>query len=151
VPTIQHVCAASDLQQARAACAGGPTSTACMAFFAFEQAINPGCSSCLSPFDVAFTQLSGILRCAAPFVDASCNHTTGCILDCEAASCSQCPTTDVQTCQSNVLTNQCSSFVNGAGCVAPTLFAGAAAFCNPSNYANFGRWLQGVGGHFCGP
>jgi hypothetical protein len=151
VPSIQHVCTASDLQQARAACAGGPTSAACIAFFAFEQATNPGCNSCLAPFDETFGQLSGVLRCAAPFVDAACNHATGCILDCETTSCNQCPTGDVESCETTALGNQCSSFVNGAGCAAPTLFAGAAAFCNPNNYANFGRWLQGVGGHFCGP
>jgi hypothetical protein len=38
-----------------------------------------------------------------------------------------------------------------AQCIGPALF-GAGSFCNPQNYGgNYGAWLQGVGGHYCGP
>jgi hypothetical protein len=150
VPTVQHVCSSNDLQQARAACSGGANSSACQAFFAFEQAINPTCATCLAPFDVPFSEATALFKCVSPFVSASCNHDTGCVIDCTDKSCEQCSSGNVNQCRQNVGNQQCAQFFDDAACSFPAFF-GAGAFCNPSNYSNFGGWIQGVGGHFCGP
>lgn len=145
------MCSANELQQASAACAQAG-SAGCQAYFNFERQVNPACAKCLTPFDVPFTDLSGIFTCAAPFVDATCNHDSACFTDCENQSCAKCPAGGVAACQADVQNNQCASFVNDLDCVFNSVFGGGAAtFCNPQNYPSFGGWLQGVGGHYCGP
>ena len=152
-PPIQHVCSAVDLTNARAACIAGPASNGCLAFFAFEQANNPSCATCLAPFDVSFQEASGLFACAAPFVSAICDHSTGCASDCLVTSCGQCPAGAGAGCRNDVTQNQCSPYFQQSGCAIQAIFGpGPAAFCNPQNYNNnYGRWLQGVGGHYCGP
>ena len=147
---IQHVCSANDLQQAQAAC-NTANSAGCQSFFAFEQANNPSCAKCLTPFDFSFGEGAGVLACTAPFVDAACNHDAACVLDCEDASCAKCPSNSAAAqCRNTVSSGQCSTYVNNLGCEGVAL-QGPAAFCNPGNYPGFGGWLQGVGGHYCGP
>jgi hypothetical protein len=148
VPTVQHVCDTSDLQNARAACSGGPDSAACQSFFAFEQATNSACASCLSPFDVPLNQGTGIFRCVAPFVTSTCNHETGCAGDCVTTSCSQCPAGGLLACESSVVTGQCATYFRQSQCALFAIF-GAASFCNPQG--GFGSWLGNVGTHYCGP
>ena len=64
-----------------------------------------------------------------------------------------CDAGSIQGCDNSVRQGQCSSSFQASSCIAsafggPT--GGAGAFCNPFNYGgNFGRWLQGVGGHYC--
>jgi hypothetical protein len=147
--SIQHVCSANELAQARAACPQADASS-CPTFFQFEKATNPACASCLAPFDVPYNEVSGIATCTAPFVDTSCNHDTGCLTDCEAQSCGKCPAGSADQCRTDAQSNQCSAFAGNINCAFNALF-GAASFCNPQNYPNFGGWLQGVGGHYCGP
>jgi hypothetical protein len=146
---VMHVCSNNDLQQARAAC-GQANSVACKSFFSFESTVNPSCAKCLTPFDVPFNEGTGIFECTSPFVDSACNHDTGCLTDCETTSCAQCPAGTANQCRNDVQNNQCSQYVNNINCVFNALF-GPASFCNPQNYSGFGAWLQGVGGHYCGP
>jgi hypothetical protein len=146
------VCSANELQNARAACSGGPDTTGCQAFYQFELQTNSACELCLEPFDASFQDAVGLFSCLAPFVSASCDHSTGCASDCIDTSCSQCLTqADSDQCRNDVRNGQCGTYFQQSQCVAQALF-GPGAFCNPQNYqGNFGQWLQGVGGHYCGP
>jgi hypothetical protein len=140
-----------DLQNARAACAGGANTPGCASFFQFEQQVNPSCASCLGPFDVNFQDVAGLFACVAPFVGTLCDHQTGCAIDCQNTSCAQCVAGTQTQCVSDVRSNQCGSYFQQSQCAVQAFF-GPGAFCNPQNYAgNFGSWLQGVGGHYCGP
>ncbi|MEO6574309.1 MAG: hypothetical protein ABIP89_10745, partial [Polyangiaceae bacterium] len=153
---IQHVCPAADLADARAACGtggGGAHSPPCDSFFSFEQSTNPSCAACLTPFDFTFQEAQGIFTCVAPFVSAGCNTSTGCAIDCQEQSCSMCDASTIQGCDNSVRQGQCGPSFAASACIT-SAFAGpsggAGAFCNPFNYAgNYGRWLQGVGGHYC--
>jgi hypothetical protein len=151
-PPVQHgVCAATDLQNARAACSGGAHTASCQAFLQFENQTKPTCGSCLTTFDADFQELNGIFECVAPFVSPACDHATGCVRDCETQSCAMCDAASVAQCQTDARNGQCQQYFQGAQCVVQSLF-GSASFCNPNNYqGNFGAWLQGVGGHYCGP
>lgn len=151
IPPIAHVCAASDLTNARSACSAGAHTTGCQQFIAFEQAQKPQCAACLTQFDYDFQELTGLLRCAAPFVSPSCDHATGCISDCVTKSCALCDSASIAQCQTDVRTGQCQQYFNQAQCIIGA-FMGAGSFCSPQNYGgNYGAWLQGVGGHYCGP
>jgi hypothetical protein len=152
VPAPQKVCSTSDLQNAAAACAGGPTTTACGTFTAFEFNSNYACSTCLQNFIYDFGSQLGILVCAAPFVDSTCNHNSACLADCLAESCYGCvdPASTTQ-CNTQVQTGACSAYLQATQCVTQAL-GGPAAICNPATYqANFGAWLQAVGAKYCGP
>jgi hypothetical protein len=150
-PAIQHVCSASDLQNAAAACAAGANSTGCQQFMQYEQQQNSGCASCLRPFSVPFDVGTGVFACVAPFVSPSCDHTTGCFADCLSRSCAACASGSVSQCQSSVLSGACAPYLSGVQCITRALY-GTAPFCNPGSYqGDFGQWLQGVGGHYCGP
>jgi hypothetical protein len=155
-PPVTPTCPQADLQDAAAACASGALSPACASFFQTEAQINPACAKCLTPFDVSLFDGTGIFLCVAPFVDSTCNGETGCATDCETQSCSQCQPNQVPACHSNVEMGQCMPYfqpelsTNPPGCVIVAL-EGAASFCNPQNYGfNFGQWLEGAGGHYCG-
>lgn len=104
----------------------------------------------LSTFDYDFSELTGLLECVAPFVDASCNHDTACLVDCTDQSCAMCNgSAATSQCQNQVRSGQCSSYYQGAQCIGPAFF-GPGSFCNPSQYqGNFGNWLQGVGKYYC--
>jgi hypothetical protein len=150
VPAKQAACSMADLTNASSACKGGAHTAGCMSFFQFENSQNPVCAKCLSLFDVDFTELTGVFTCAAPFVDATCNHATACAADCGNQSCSMCPDpAAADQCRSSVATAQCQVYVQPAQCVGAALM-GPALFCNPSQYSNvFGAWLEGVGQHYC--
>ena len=150
-PPIRHVCSAADLANVRAACSAGAHTQGCQNFFAFETMQKPACASCLQQFDYDFQELTGLLTCAAPFVGAGCDHTTGCISDCISKSCSMCAPGAVAQCQQDVRSGQCQQYINGAQCIIGA-FMGAGSFCSPQNYGGqVGAWMQGVGGHYCGP
>jgi hypothetical protein len=150
-PSIQHVCTAADLANARAACSGGAHSAACQAYFQFEQTQRPQCASCLSTFDYDFQEVVGLFECVSPFVSATCDHELGCGLDCEKQSCAQCLPADASQCQTDARNGQCRPYFQQSQCAVQSFF-GPGAFCNPNNYGgNVGAWLQGVGGHYCGP
>jgi hypothetical protein len=154
VPTVQKgVCPGNDLVNAGAACTGGAHTSSCNSFFQFEQQQHPACATCLTPFHADFQELVGLFECVAPFVSSSCNHSTGCVVDCEDTSCSQCQPQDVAQCQQTALQGQCQPYLQQAACVLAG-FLGQGAFCNPNSpqyQGNYGRWLQGVGTHYCGP
>jgi hypothetical protein len=151
VPTQELVCTPSDLQNAASACAAGAHSAGCQSFFKFEQSQNAKCATCLGTFDYNFQELTGLFECVAPFVDATCNHDTACIVDCTDSSCAQCPGAGATAqCQNQVRTGQCSGYYQGAQCIAQA-FAGPGAFCNPNQYqGNVGSWMAGVGKYYCG-
>jgi hypothetical protein len=149
-PFQQFACSASDLQNASAACATGAYTTTCFNFFNVEQQQNPSCGSCLQQFDYDFADSQGVYACVAPYVSASCNQSTACSSDCEFQSCGSCldlPT--FEQCRTTVQSGQCASYVQAAQCDQAAL-AGPASFCDPSQYANFGAWLQVVGNQYCG-
>jgi hypothetical protein len=146
-------CASNDLADARAACGPGAASASCEAYFAFLDAVNPSCSSCLSPFHYSFAQAQGVYTCVQPFVSSSCNRFTGCSIDCSDTSCAQCPSGAATQCENNVRAGngQCRPYYQQTTCITTALFS-SGAFCNPSSYnGNYGAWLQGVGGHYCAP
>lgn len=149
-PALQGVCdGVADLDPIQNACNMGKGT--CDAAFLVLAATNPACAACLTPFDVPFNQFSGLYRCAAPFVAAACNRSTGCETDCEGTSCTQCPPGNEDQCKTQVNGGggQCNAFVQASACVAPAVAAGQ--LCSPLTYGGaFGSWLRGVGGHFCG-
>jgi hypothetical protein len=148
-PTQPGVCTAQDLTEAQAACAGGADTTGCTAFLKTLTSNGAqACALCLQPFVVPFSQGTGVFLCAAPFLPASCNQATGCYTDCENATCGQCPASGLPACEGQVATGSCSAYSQGLTCVVAAE-TGAGAFCDPASYANFGAWLQGVGGHYC--
>lgn len=152
-PLDQNVCSRIEMQNARAACAGGATSPGCDAFFQFIQSTNPQCFSCLSPFKKSIQSLDGIFACVAPFVSPQCNRATGCATDCVNTSCSQCSAAAVGQCQADSRTGQCGNFFQQVAQCVGTALIGTASFCNPGAYpgGNYGAWLEGVGNRFCGP
>src|SRR5262249_34364992 len=102
-PTTQAVCSASEPHNASSRRASGAHTAACQSFFAFEKQQTPSCASCLSQFDFDFTELTGLTRCVAPFVDAACNHVTACVVDCTNTSCGKCVDSAAQqTCEQAV-------------------------------------------------
>ena len=151
--SLQGVCDdAVDLDSLQAACAGGPNTGTCIAAFQVLAAANPACNACIKPFNEPFAQFTGIYRCAAPFVTAACNRSTGCAIDCQDDSCTQCPAGTEDQCRNQVNAGggQCNGFITQtATCVAPAIPPGTV--CHPATYGfNFGSWLRGVGDHFCG-
>jgi hypothetical protein len=153
VQTTQHgACTGSDLKQAAAACASGANTAACQSYFQFEFQQNQTCYNCLTPFDFDFSQNTGVIACAAAYLDPTCNHNSACLLDCSNQSCAACPdpTTTAQ-CQTQIdaTSGQCSSYYQAEQCV-NTALSGPASVCNPSTYNNnFGAWLRGVGAQYC--
>ena len=98
-----------------------------------------------------FPALAGLYRCAAPFVTASCNQTTGCAVDCTQDSCDECAPASETQCRQQVSNQggQCFAYVQDTVCAANALQQGQ--LCSPFTYqGNFGRWLRAVGDHFCG-
>jgi hypothetical protein len=156
VLTPQKVCSMADLQAAAVACATGANTFGCQAFFTFENQTNPTCGGCLQTFDYDFSQGTGILACAAPYLDTMCNHEAACLNDCATQSCSGCPDDpSTASCENQVgsASGQCSAYSQGVACVAKAVLAGGpGAVCNPAAYpSGFGAWLQAVGGQYCGP
>jgi hypothetical protein len=139
------VCKSFDLTDAASACVAGAETVDCQDFFDAEFGSNPNCASCLQQFDVDFVDLTGIYLCAQPLVSASCDGSTGCASACINAACEMCEET---TCESTVISGECSAFVEaGNACITAT--SAANALCGQSSYPNFGAWLQGVGTHYC--
>lgn len=142
-------CSASLLRDAEAACAPGPASPTCAAYFQFLQATAPACGGCLAPFRAPFADATGIFNCVAPFVSNPCRGATACATHCQLTSCSSCPGALVGVCRSNVRQGQCSQFFAQSSCISGALF-GQGSFCNPARYGgNYGGWLRGVGTYYC--
>lgn len=133
----------------QAACAGGALSAGCRAVLQALKANGAaGCAVCLAPFVVPYAQGTGVFSCAAPYLDAACNHATGCYADCEAKSCQQCPAGQEAQCENRVRAGACGTYTQGLACVIAAV-NGPGAFCNPASYRGYGAWLKGVGGHYC--
>jgi hypothetical protein len=154
-PSLQGLCDdAAELDALQAACSnanGGATGPACIAAFQVLALNNAACATCLAPFDQPFAQLSGLYTCAAPSVSAQCRRATGCAVDCQNTSCSQCSAASQDQCVTQVNGNggQCRQYVQQTNCVLGSL--GPGSLCSPATYAgDFGRWLRAVGDHFCG-
>jgi hypothetical protein len=148
-PVVQNVCSTDDLQNAAVACSAGATSDTCSAFFQAESTIHSPCGNCLQPFDFDFATQSGIFACVAPYVSATCNHSTACLVDCITQSCYRCP--DSAACAAQAPSTSCSAYAQAGPCVTQAL-GGPAALCDPSTYqGNFGAWLAAVGAKYCGP
>jgi hypothetical protein len=148
IPVQPGLCPAGDLANAASACSGGATTPGCVNFFNFEKTQHPACAQCLFPFEFDFQAVQGLANCAAPFLSPSCNHSTACVGDCETLSCQLCPAGQVNSCEQATLNGQCQQLVGPA---LMCLFSGAqGTFCDPTLYgANYGKWLQGVGAHYC--
>ena len=145
VPKGQGMCSTTDLANAMAACAAGPSTGACFGFAAVS-----GCGQCLQPFLYDFTTQVGVRACAAPFLDPTCSHSSGCLDDCLTQACAGC-VLQGEECSSQAQAGTCAPYVQANACVAQAL-AGAAAVCNPAKYqGSFGAWLQAVGEVYCGP
>ena len=85
--------------------------------------------------------------CAAPFVDAACNHNSACLADCLAQACNGCLSS--AACETQAQSGTCTAFSATDQCITVAL-AGPAALCNPATYqGNFGAWLQAVGTQYC--
>jgi hypothetical protein len=93
--------------------------------------------------------MTGIYLCAAPFVDAACNDSSGCATDCATTSCGGCPAGNEAQCQSQVNqgNGQCKKFIPSPACLQPAI--GPAGLCRYDN-KTFGTWLRVIGNHFCG-
>jgi hypothetical protein len=152
-PQLQNLCPDADLTAMQAGCAGGPDTPQCVAAFQVLASVNAACATCLTPFNQPFNQISGIYRCVAPFVNATCNRNTGCATDCQDDSCAQCPPASEDQCKSSAVQNHCGGFfAQTAGCVNGAIGPGQPGrFCNPVVYfGNYGAWLRAVGDRFCG-
>src|SRR5262249_60923909 len=116
--------------------------------------VDPGCAACVKTFNIDFIPtFEGIFLCAAPFVNASCNHQMGCDNDCTTKSCQTCLPGQVTTCENNVQSGgQCATFANNAfNCIFNGIGPGQPGeFCDPSQYATYGEWLFAVGKKVCG-
>ena len=119
-------------------------------FFAFEQQHNPACGACLAPFDFDYQELTGLTTCAAPFVDATCDHITACLVDCTDQSCAKCSDSGaLQACETQVPAGVCAPYYNGAQCIGQAFF-GQGSFCDPNQGTGlFGDWLSSVGQFYC--
>lgn len=148
-PTSSTSCKTEDLSEVAAACAGGAHSAACQAFFTFEATNNAACGTCLAQFDFDVAEGEGVYRCVEPFVSPTCNHNTGCAVDCSTQSCASCSQSDQPGCESQVRTGQCLSQYTQSLCIAAGFGAATGRFCNPTRYSDVGAWLAGVGGHYC--
>jgi hypothetical protein len=168
-PAHQNVCSAAELANFAAACAGGPDTTTCGDLFHADT--DAACIGCLQNFaffvsaplfngaevaaaiDVPRSMQYGIRACAAPYVDAACNHNSGCIADCLSEACLFCFSSDAASmaqCESQAQSGVCASYFESDACLT-TALQGAAAFCDPATYqGSFGAWLQGVGTRYCG-
>jgi hypothetical protein len=144
-------CTSQDLAQVESACAGGADTTGCSAILKTLTSNGAqSCALCLQPFVVPFEEETGIALCVAPFVSASCNQATGCYTNCEKETCSHCSATQLAACQGQAATGSCSALAAGLSCMnAAEADGGAATFCNPAGYANFGAWLGAVGAVYC--
>ena len=151
-PSRQRVCSAAELQNVASACAAGAFTAPCQAFLSSEALSNAACATCLQGFDFDFVDQTGILFCAAPYVDATCNHNSACVEDCLTSTCFGCSdraTTD--QCETAAETGTCAAYVQADDCAAQAL-TGVAALCNAATYqSNFAGWLQAVGAAYCGP
>ena len=150
VPPTLDVCTAQILANADAACSQGPNTSGCRNFFdqLASQPANAACGSCLEPFRYTFASQRGIVNCLAPFVGASCNHSTGCAFDCEDRSCESCEAAGSGACRQNVRQDQCSDYFQDSVCVLGGIL-GEGRFCDPTRYSGYGKWLRAVGGRFC--
>ncbi len=86
-----------------------------------------------------------------PFVSNPCNRATGCAVDCQNTSCSNCAAGVEDQCRNQVNGGggQCNNFVQQTACVQGAV--GPGSLCSPFTYGgNFGGWLRAVGDHFCG-
>lgn len=164
-PVRQHVCSMDDLQNVASACAGGVDTAACEQF---QFAEDPACLGCLQIFAFpipvsggsipasgganlvvteAYSMLAAIRLCAAPFVDAACNHNSACLADCLAQACNGCLSSTA--CETQAQSGTCAAFSATDQCITVAL-AGPAALCNPATYqGNFGAWVQAVGTQYC--
>jgi hypothetical protein len=149
-PSRQERCSDADLDALATACATGANTATCVSAMQVLQATNPACAGCVRPFNRPFTQLAGLYLCAAPFLNAPCNRSTGCAVDCADTSCEQCPAASETQCRNQVNQGgQCTTYVQQTACATAAL--GNGQLCAPQTYGgNYGQWLRAVGDHFCG-
>jgi hypothetical protein len=149
-PVRQHACSTGDLQSAATACSGGAHTSDCDAFLSDESNANGSCYDCLQAFDYDFVEQTGVRSCVVPYIDATCNHNSACIVDCVTQGCFACldwPSTEL--CDAQVQASSCLSYFEADSCVTQAL-DGPGAVCNPSTYQeSFGGWLQAVGAAYC--
>lgn len=146
-PKTSKSCSSSDLGALAKACQGNPVASSCAPFFQKLLVTKPSCYDCL----LQFTGNDAYTRCLTPYLTQSCNHNLTCAADCSNSSCQSCPSSQQSQCSSNVFGSggQCSSWVDGYYC-AQAAISGPAGFCDFQAGADIGKWLAGVGKHYCG-
>lgn len=149
-PTLQKHCTDAVLANLATACAASPDAPQCVSALQVLVATSPACATCIQPFAKPFTEGSGLWRCAAPFVPATCRRETGCAADCADDSCTQCVPASEAQCRDlvNGPGGQCRTFALAAGCANAALAAGQ--LCSQFSYPDYGQWLRAVGDHYCG-
>jgi hypothetical protein len=149
--THQAVCSKEELQNAAAACSGGYLSPSCSGFSGYESTQSAGCFYCLAPFFWDFTQVTGLVACAAPYLDATCAPQAGCYGSCMQSVCPSCATQAAESqCLMTAASGACATYSAGNTCLG-TALAGPASMCNPATYQNnYGAWLAAVGAQYCG-
>ena len=151
LPTAhQGVCTAAEIQGAAAACANGAATAPCSMYMGLELRANNACSKCLGTFNLDFVRQSGVVACAAPYLDAACSHKSACLADCVAQSCVGCFDGESRDgCATQVQSDACSAYVQDDACMGQVL-NGAARVCNPAAYQEiFGAWLEAVATLYC--
>jgi hypothetical protein len=170
MPAIEHVCTPGELANLAAACGDGTSNTSdglpsltCLVD-AVPYQVSAPCQACLENFAFGTTSQTtdgrqsplnlpsqaGVRACAAPFVDAACNHNSACIVDCLTEACTvPGPCLIATGCESQAQAGTCATYFADDACITQAL-AGPAAFCDRATYqGNFGTWLLAVGTHYC--
>jgi hypothetical protein len=128
-----------------AACKGEGGNDACGTAFQALLTSDPGCYDCM----IQFATESAYVRCLAPFLTPTCNHSLTCAVQCSNTSCGQCSPAQEDKCRDGLFAQGgvCRPYVNGYYCAQAAL-TGPAAFCDYAG--DFGKWLANVGGYYCG-
>jgi hypothetical protein len=149
-PVRHDACSMGEIANAASACAGGPNTAGCNAFFNLEAAVKPACVSCLQAFSYDFVDQTGIRLCVQPFVSTACNHNSACVLECVEEACYSCPDTpSAILCGTQVQSGACAAYYEADACVTAAL-NGAGAVCNPATYKqSYSAWFQAVGATYC--
>lgn len=97
-----------------------------------------------------FTGEDAYLRCLAPFLSATCNHSLTCASECSSVSCGQCSDAASDACQNDVYGSggACRNYIDGLYCNQAAI-EGPGAFCQFDG--DVGDWLSAVGGYYCAP
>lgn len=144
-PASFKACNVGQLGTIASACKGAGGNTACGDAFQKLLSSDPGCYDCL----IQFATDAAYVRCLAPFLTPTCNHSLTCALECSNTSCNQCPAAQEDKCRDGLFAQggACRPYINGYYCAQAAL-SGPAAFCEFDG--DVGQWIGKVGAYYCG-